>query len=407
MATGPLTQSDGTPLSVHEQSLDEIWNSKQLRQIRHDLLEGKRVAFCEVCYQHEEAGHASPRTTSNQSWSDGWLNAERWDLAQLDAHSTAQAHRMPAPGSLELNLGNLCNLKCRMCHPGSSSRIARDPIQRQWSCVEEKDPRAREPSWWQIDAITRDLLRHPEQLRVLYLLGGEPLLIKEVGDFLKQLIHAGVAHRVGLVLSTNGTTTHAPWLKLLAAFESVTLSVSVDGFGPYYEYIRYPGRWAALVRNLAVLRQLPRTTLAAHVTLQVYNALHIVDLFRFLDDINIPFTVFSLHLPEYLCTSVLPPHARRRAAERLREYAEQDCLPDRRAMVRLHARALDAQGDGVDPKLLRQFMLFTNDLDVTRGQSLRATCPELVELIERAGFPWTNETLHAGRRPLPVVASAS
>jgi hypothetical protein len=36
---------------------------------------------------------------------------------------------------------------------------------------------------------------------------------------------------------------------------------------------------------------------------------------------------------------------------------------------------------------LRDFMLYTNDLDASRGQSIHRTDPELVELLEQAGFP--------------------
>jgi hypothetical protein len=44
---------------------------------------------------------------------------------------------------------------------------------------------------------------------------------------------------------------------------------------------------------------------------------------------------------------------------------------------------------------MRSFMLFTNDLDITRGQSFHDTHRELLQLIVDTGFTWTNETLHA------------
>jgi hypothetical protein len=52
---------------------------------------------------------------------------------------------------------------------------------------------------------------------------------------------------------------------------------------------------------------------------------------------------------------------------------------------------------------MRAFMLFTNDLDITRGQSFRDTHGELLELITDAAFTWTDETLHARRVALPIV----
>jgi hypothetical protein len=52
-------------------------------------------------------------------------------------------------------------------------------------------------------------------------------------------------------------------------------------------------------------------------------------------------------------------------------------------------------------------MLFTNDLDTTRGQSFRETHGELLELMSEAGFAWTAETLHAGESELRLVAKSA
>jgi hypothetical protein len=40
-------------------------------------------------------------------------------------------------------------------------------------------------------------------------------------------------------------------------------------------------------------------------------------------------------------------------------------------------------------------MLFTNDLDISSGQSIRRTNPVLVALLDQSGYPWLDETLHA------------
>ncbi len=60
------------------------------------------------------------------------------------------------------------------------------------------------------------------------------------------------------------------------------------------------------------------------------------------------------------------------------------------------------RSDAFDPRLLRDFMLFTNDLDLSRSQSLAQTSHELLALIAEAGFEWTAETLHAQPRNLLV-----
>jgi hypothetical protein len=66
----------------------------------------------------------------------------RAGLAQRGPHVAGrlmvQAHesdfRLPyLPVNMEVDTGSLCNLKCRMCHDGVSSRIAADVVHRSWA----------------------------------------------------------------------------------------------------------------------------------------------------------------------------------------------------------------------------------------------------------------------------------
>jgi hypothetical protein len=140
---------------------------------------------------------------------------------------------------------------------------------------------------------------------------------------------------------------------------------------------------------------MPGIYLLATTTIQVNNVLRLTDLFRYLDSVDINFVGYLLYHPRQLAVSILPASIRRVAAARLLEYAAADCRPHQRALARSLASQIEA-GDGAgNPDLLRDFMLFTNDLDVSRGQSIHRTDPELVALLEQAGFPWLHETLHA------------
>jgi hypothetical protein len=98
----------------------------------------------------------------------------------------------------------------------------------------------------------------------------------------------------------------------------------------------------------------------------------------------------------------MPPAARQLASDRLRAYADGDCRPVHQLMVRGLADHVKPSSDGFDPQLLRDFMLFTNDLDRSRRQSLAETSHELLALIAESGFEWTAETLHAPPQVLPV-----
>jgi MoaA/NifB/PqqE/SkfB family radical SAM enzyme len=395
--TGTISK-DGSPMSVYTHSLDEVWNSDEMRSIRRDMIQGRKISACERCYRDEAAGIDSTRMTDNRAWEAGCFNEERVTIDALKSAAVSGDFRASPPVSFELVLfSNVCNLKCRMCFPRFSSRIERDPIHSKWAG--EWAPALPSEAWPKIKAVVQnELLRYAEQIKFLYFQGSETLLIKEIGDVLQYLVDAGVAHNIIIQLQTNATTTKAPWLKLTNQFKKVIVCVSIDGVGKYYEYIRYPAKWDSVFQNVRILSGLPNVSLSVNVTAQVYNALNLVDLFRCLDSLGLEDVgVAHLDFPSYLRFTTMPPRSRRLAADRLRLYAEQDCQPRNRKTVLDLAAVLEPVGAEFDEKLMRDFMLFTNDLDVSRGQSFGDTHDELLALISETGFEWTAETLHAGR----------
>jgi MoaA/NifB/PqqE/SkfB family radical SAM enzyme len=402
-----LSDRDGTPFSVYHHSLEEIWKSEEMQSIRRDMLQGTPVTACSHCYAVEANGGESLRMLIHKAWQEGsfyegeerWLNQGRIPLTLVRSEDGPGCEPLsPRPSSVEMHIGNVCNLKCRMCQGDYSSRIDQDAVHSAWLGSEPGSHAARHGNehWFnRKDIVNGKLLEHPEQIRYLKLQGGETLLSREVGEVLQYLIDAGVAHQVTVHVVTNATTTKAPWLRLTEHFRGVSFVISVDGHGKYYEYIRYPAKWDNLVKNIETLRALPKTTLTAHLTIQNYNVLNIVDLCRYLDSIDAPFTVNALSWPAHLAATNLPPRGRRLAAERIRAYVGGDCRPQNKKRMLGLIGWLESAGESLDQRLLRDFMLFTNDLDVTRGQSFRETHGEFLALLEEAGFAWTAETLHA------------
>src|SRR5262249_35497346 len=135
-----------------------------------------------------------------------------------------------------------------------------------------------------------------------------------------------------------------------------------------------------------------KVSVGAAVTLQLYNALNIVELFRYLDSINMGFYAYPIAFPRHLSVAALPPRARAIASERLRRYATSDCRQENRETPPSLAQMIEQSSNECDMALLRNLMLFTNDLDFSRGQSFAKTHAELLKLIAETGFEWTNET---------------
>ena len=57
-----LVSEHGAPMSLNVHTMDEIWNSAYMRNIRRGMLKGERISACEVCYESEAASGQSYRT---------------------------------------------------------------------------------------------------------------------------------------------------------------------------------------------------------------------------------------------------------------------------------------------------------------------------------------------------------
>lgn len=123
----------GAPMSLSVHTLDEIWNSAYMRNIRRGMLKGERISACDVCYQSEAASGHSYRT----------LVGLRPFGSPIDQSEVVENLRPgyrvnKHPDFFKLELGNLCNIKCRMCFSCNSSEIERDPVHSKWN--DNRDP---------------------------------------------------------------------------------------------------------------------------------------------------------------------------------------------------------------------------------------------------------------------------
>jgi MoaA/NifB/PqqE/SkfB family radical SAM enzyme len=122
--------SDGDRImSLYTDTYDEIWNSQYMRDARRGLATGEKISPCRRCFDEEASVGESRRTMQNAAW------LPRLALTQPELIAAAKANdwRVPErPSFLQLNMGNLCNLACRMCSSQYSSKIENDPVHNKW-----------------------------------------------------------------------------------------------------------------------------------------------------------------------------------------------------------------------------------------------------------------------------------
>ena len=403
----PLTVG-GRLGSLYQDSLDDLWNADELVQVRTAMARGEKPATCSVCWQREAAGGISRRLQNNTVYRQlgGGLAVEA--LPQVGAATAYRLDRRPDWFILEL--GNVCNLKCRSCSPLFSSRIAADPTHSAWAADLPPPPPStapvgrpqrlrltpeNTPAWFEdVDAMADMIASGADGNAILSLIGGEPFLIEGTWRLLDALVARGVAPRLSVGVSSNGQQRCERLAELAPRFRLFNLSLSIDAHGKLYEYLRHGASWSRLIENLAWFRQVPNVDLSAVPTLQNGNVLDMVRLLRFLDEHELRLAYNVLTWPARLRPTTLPASVRRIAAARLRRYLDAECRPANLAVVRGYCEILEEAGDDFDGEIFGEFMTFTNDLDAGRGESLANAAPELVALVRAAGIEWTDARRH-------------
>jgi pyruvate-formate lyase-activating enzyme len=394
------------------------------------MLEGKGLKACAECYHLEKTMGESYRTYQNARWRAAL--GGRFD-ALIEESRRAEMAVAERPVYYQLMPGNLCNLKCRMCSPTFSSLIERDKVHSHWTgpafgaagmkwpvvfrssgpaAPERGLDRLPEGPWYRDDAWVRDvLLRNSHDLRALYFTGGEPMIEKQVENILDHLVAVGAAGNVDLEFNTNATVLKDGMLERMQRFKSVTIGLSLDAYGRYHEYIRFPARWKVIERNIERLVSLrsPSIRISAEPVLQVYNVLNIVEALEFFDRMGLHHRIWYVETPPYLAVRSLPPRVRAVATARLRAYAaahQGAPRPGIDSHVLSVAEYLEKLPGTWSHDSLRTLMLFTNDLDADRRQSVRQVHGELLDLLAQDGFVWTDERSPrpqpSGEAPVPA-----
>lgn len=339
--TGLATREDGSikvccrshPVGhISNNTLEEIWNNDNMKRIRAQVLNNQRPLECEPCFVLEDQGVESLR----QRHISDVIPESRINLYPNVLDTLSSDFTMPFNfPTMEIKLNNLCNLKCRMCHPLDSTSW------NDWAEVEEFykkennylvqvindlnlkrkphiDKFEDNPNW--IESFKKLL---PYFRRVEFA-GGEPLMDPEHYKILDMLKQYG--NQIELKYATNGTTLgiskgrtiHDYW----PHFKSVAVNVSLDGLHDVYEYIRGNSDFNQVVQNIKEIKKLPNISrVVGAVAVQVSNIMTIDEIVDyFLDELGIVFYTNMVKYPECLSIQALPIDIKREVTKKL-EYS--------------------------------------------------------------------------------------
>lgn len=152
-------------------------------------------------------------------------------------------------GALELNLDLACNAACLSCGSYASTTWQKYDIKHKLTDVSSVQNPAEQYLQQLLDTVPLDSVQY------LYLLGGEPLYSSTNVTLLKHLHRTHpTLDQVTLQYQTNASIVpSAEVIELWKGFKSVVFSMSIDGVGQRFNYLRWPLKWHRVQRTVDFL----------------------------------------------------------------------------------------------------------------------------------------------------------
>lgn len=222
---------------IDKVDVEQFINNQDLISLREKFLINEKDSKCDRCWNIEKLGNDSFRHWAN--------NDEYFGLKSAIPIKKEPIINFEHLQYLDITLGNKCNLACRMCNPTSSSLIAK-----QLKKVDKWDGDESIDFSRESKNKILDLINKAKNLNTLYLLGGEPLINDFHDEIVDLLITTGRAKKIRIHYNTNLQIDLEKYLNLWGNFQQIQCSVSIDGTDSTYEYIRWPGKWEKLYKNL-------------------------------------------------------------------------------------------------------------------------------------------------------------
>lgn len=208
--------------------------------------------------------------------------------------------------SVDIRWSNLCNFACVYCTPEFSSRWA-----------SEKNIIINTPSDIKKQEFKNYIFNRADQLKHVYMAGGEPLLMKENLEFLQLLKEKNP--NVNLRINTNLSKVDTRIFDLICTFKNVHWIISLETIEEEYEYIRYGGKWEDFLDNLKKIQELNHKVSfnMLHFILNYLSIFDCIDFLKGLEFHNNSFIIGALSGPDYLNIRHLPDHMLKLVKEEL------------------------------------------------------------------------------------------
>ena len=355
-------------------SKKQYWTSDQLHGIQQNMLDNVRDSGCQVCWKKEDRGFSSLRQHSNEIYAKELKDVKEGKIPEN-------------PMYLDLRLGNLCNLKCRMCISDWSSQIAGEILDNpneDWIDTPTQKVIGLDNDTWET------IEKWIPYVKRVFMTGGEPTIIKRNLDYIDKIIESKFANEVELIFTTNATNINQKFIDKSKEFKSVSFNVSIDAVGELANYIRNPSDWATIENNMQKLNQ-AGMGVSFNTTIQWLNMTRLNEIFDYIENCNIGFGGVWFQLvtdPYYLDPIFAPTFMKEKCINDIEKFLHRPFLSESKynniLFGQLKQSLIETKNFLVknlhNVKHQKEFLKRMEILDRLRGQSLFQALPELKQI---------------------------
>ena len=351
--------------SVKDESLATLFNDDFFKNIRSDLSQGIKSSNCNKCWDEESSGRKSKRLRDNEI-----LNFKEDAGLKI----------------LDLNLGNLCNIKCRTCGPWNSSKWVDESYYTSEQSTDLDQHREKykqfrtafddESFFWE---SVNEVLPSIVQIDCY---GGEPFLSKKQWSLIKTAVEQDFAKNIKVHYNTNGTIWVDEQVELLSNMRIADIAISIDGIGNRFEYMRHMASWEIVDANIKKAiewaNKNSNVTLTLCYTISPLNIWYIPEILDYGKELGINVYLNLVHFPDYYNIQNIPESVKSIIEQHLLNYPS-DTDSNKFWIDSIIGFMKQKQHN---PEVWKEFVLRTNIHDKYRQESYKETFPEFYKIIQ-------------------------
>lgn len=301
--------TDTQTYNLKNLTVGQWYNSAPMQSVRHQIHSDQQLPQCRGCYREEAHGYESRRIRENfksvifteQSFERSYQQSPMHSAFE---HSVSNGTTDRLPIDWHVDLGNECNLACKMCEPRASSTISQKYV--KWGLIKE----TANANWTQDEASWENFktsVQSVPNINRIHFMGGEPLLNKRFPELLKFFLEIGM-QSTSISFVTNGTIIKPDVIELLKQFRSCDIEVSLESIHHNNHYIRQMSSTDRVIANILQLKAMQTDTFKI-VLRSVPQLLNVNNYDQYLTwawNNQLPVQGIPLIHPDYLQISVLP-----------------------------------------------------------------------------------------------------